>query len=139
MRASEVATQAGVNRQTLRFYEREGLLPSPTRQENGYRDYPPDTVSLVRFIKHAQELGFSLVEARELASLRRAPGQNRLQVRTLAQHKRDDVRQRIRSLHALEKALTDLIESCCRNTAPRCPILEALDDPTIPTLTRRHE
>ena len=52
MRAGEVADRAGVNRQTLRFYEREGLLPDPKRRDNGYRAYPDDTVALVRFIKH---------------------------------------------------------------------------------------
>jgi len=136
MRAGEIAEQAGVNRQTLRFYEREGLLPPPKREGNGYRDYPASTVALVRFIKHAQELGFTLDEARALADLRRAPGPNRLKVRTLAEHKRDDVRQRIRGLQAIERALTELIDTCCHTAAPHCPILEALDDPTLQPLLR---
>jgi len=136
MRPGEIAEQAGVNRQTLRFYEREGLLPSPKREGNGYRDYPVSTVALVRFIKHAQALGFTLDEARALANLRRAPGANRLKVRTLAQHKRDDVRQRIRGLQAIERALTALVDTCCHTDAPRCPILEALDDPTTQPFTR---
>ena len=136
MRAGEIAEQAGVNRQTLRFYEREGLLPSPRREGNGYRDYPASTVALVRFIKHAQELGFTLDEARALASLRRAPGPNRLKVRTLAEHKREDVRQRVRGLQAIERALTELIDTCCHTDAPRCPILEALNDSTTQLLTR---
>ena len=130
MRAGEVADQAGVNRQTLRFYEREGLVPAPTRAENGYRDYSPDTVALVRFIKHAQELGFSLDEARELSSLRRAPGQHRLKARALAERKRVDVRQRIRSLQAIDAALTELIDTCAHTQAPHCPILEVLDRPS---------
>lgn len=129
MRAGEVADRAGVNRQTLRFYEREGLLPDPKRRDNGYRAYPDDTVALVRFIKHAQELGFSLDEARELSGLRRAPGQNRLKARALAEQKREDVRQRIRGLQALDAALSELIDTCCQNQQPRCPILEALDGP----------
>lgn len=138
MRAGEIAAQAGVNRQTLRFYEREGLVPAPRRQDNGYRDYPVSTIALVRFIKHAQELGFTLDEARALADLRRAPGANRLKVRTLAEQKREDVRQRVRGLQAIERALTELIDSCCRSKAPRCPIIEALDDPTLhPLILRR--
>lgn len=139
MRIGEVAAQAGVNRQTLRFYEREGLLPTPTRHGNGYRDYQPDTVRLVRFIKHAQDLGFSLDEARDLANLRKAPGQNRLKVRALAEHKRGDVQARIRGLQAIEGALTELIDTCCHNTAPRCPILDALDRTDTPTLNGRQK
>lgn len=139
MRAGEVAEQAGVNRQTLRFYEREGLLPNPKRQANGYREYPADTVPLVRFIKHAQELGFSLDEARQLAGLRRAPGQNRLKVRALADHKRKDVRARICGLQAIERALTELIDTCCESAAPCCPILEALDGTITPIHSGRQE
>jgi DNA-binding transcriptional MerR regulator len=130
MRAGELADQAGVNRQTLRFYEREGLLPEPMRAGNGYRDYSPDTIALVRFIKQAQQLGFTLDEARELSSLRQAPGRNRLRARALAERKRVDVRQRIRSLQAIDAALTELIETCCGTQAPRCPILEVLESPS---------
>jgi DNA-binding transcriptional MerR regulator len=135
MRAGEVADAAGVNRQTLRFYEREGLLSEPLRAANGYRDYSPDTVVLIRFIKHAQELGFTLEEARELSSLRHAPGQNRLKVRALAERKRVDVRQRVRGLQAIDAALTELIDTCCGTQAPRCPILEVLNRPSS-TLTQ---
>ena len=135
MRAGQVADAAGVNRQTLRFYEREGLLPEPARAGNGYRDYSPDTIALVRFIKHAQELGFTLDEARELSNLRLAPGQNRLKVRALAEQKRVDVRSRIHALQAIDAALTELIDTCCHTRAPRCPILEVLDSPSS-TLTQ---
>jgi MerR family transcriptional regulator, copper efflux regulator len=135
MRIGDVASQAGVNRQTLRFYEREGLLPNPTRAANGYREYPVQTVALVQFIKRAQDLGFSLDEARALSELRHAPGANRLKVRALAEHKREDVRRRIAQLRAVERALTQLIETCYHGEPPRCPILEALTE--TPVTTRR--
>jgi DNA-binding transcriptional MerR regulator len=60
MRTGQVAKLAGVNVETLRFYEREGILPEPPRRVSGYREYPDETVDLIRFIKRAQELGFSL-------------------------------------------------------------------------------
>jgi DNA-binding transcriptional MerR regulator len=132
MRIGTVAAQAQVNEQTLRFYERAGLLPKPARAKNGYRDYPPDTVALVRFIKRAQELGFSLADAGALSELRRAPGRNRLKVRALAQHKLRDVEQKITDLTAIRAALQQLVSSCCANDAPRCPILEAIDGADMP-------
>ena len=70
LRIGQVASLAGVNIQTLRYYERRGLLREPERRHSGYRAYPPDTVALIRFIKRAQELGFSLSEVEELLHLR---------------------------------------------------------------------
>ena len=129
MRIGDVAARAGVNRQTLRFYEREGLLPEPTRRANGYRDYPADVVALVRFIKRAQDLGFSLDEAKTLSDFREATARDRPRVRALAEAKLADVRQRLAQLRALERALAALVTDCCRDNAPRCAILEALADP----------
>jgi MerR family transcriptional regulator, copper efflux regulator len=133
MRIGVVAAQANVNEQTLRFYERAGLLRRPARAKNGYRDYPPDTVALVRFIKRAQELGFSLADAGALGELRRAPGRNRLKVRELAQAKLRDVEQKIADLTAIQNALQQLVSSCCSDDGPGCPILEALaaDTPQV--------
>ncbi|MEO8520192.1 MAG: heavy metal-responsive transcriptional regulator [Acidobacteriota bacterium] len=138
MRIGEVAAEAGVNRQTLRFYEREGLLPDPTRRENGYREYPQDTVALVRFIKRAQDLGFSLDEAKALSELRPSAVRDRPRVRRVAEAKLADVRQRIAQLRAIEQALAGLVTDCCRDATPRCAILDALADFPIPsTPTRR--
>jgi MerR family mercuric resistance operon transcriptional regulator len=72
MRTSELAGQVGVNAETLRYYERRGLLSEPPRTSGGYRDYPPTAVDLLRFIKRAQELGFTLDEVEELLHLDRA-------------------------------------------------------------------
>ena len=129
MRIGAAAAAANVNEQTLRFYERAGLLQRPTRSPNGYRDYPEETVALVRFIKRAQELGFSLEEARSLSSLRSAPGRNRLQVRKLAEHKLADIDQKIADLTAIRAALRELVTSCCETDPPACPISDALAMP----------
>jgi MerR family copper efflux transcriptional regulator len=104
------------------------LLRSPARRANGYRDYPGETVALLRFIRRAQDLGFSLSEARALTDLRASPGTNRLHVRALAKAKMDDVDRRIADLTSIRHALAELVGACCANTAPRCPILESLDN-----------
>jgi DNA-binding transcriptional MerR regulator len=137
MRIGVVASQANVNEQTLRYYERAGLLRTPVRAKNGYRDYPPDTVALVRFIKRAQELGFSLADAGALSEFRRAPGRNRLKVRALAQAKLQDVEQKIADLTAIRNALQQLVGSCCSEDGPGCPILEALAADTPPVSVNR--
>jgi len=125
----QVADQAGVNVQTLRYYERRGLLASPERTDAGRRQYPTETVRLIRFIKRAQDLGFTLKEIEELIALRQTRGQDRSKVRRLAAAKLADVDQKIGRLRAIRKAVSTLIESCaCRGEALECPILEALDD-----------
>jgi Hg(II)-responsive transcriptional regulator len=129
MRIGEVAAQAGVNVQTLRYYERRGLLEEPERRPSGYRVYAPEAVRLVRFIKKAQDLGFTLREVQALLRLRENRPRNRTRVRELAEAKIRDIDEKTRRLRAIRKALTVLTESCaCRGSALECPILEALDD-----------
>lgn len=127
MRIGKVAAEAGVNVQTLRYYERRGLLPEPERGTSGYRAYDPDTVRLVRFIKRAQELGFTLREIEDLLELRQSPRRG-ADVRALAAAKVSDIEHRIRQLRAMRSALWGLVEACdCERGAPTCPIIEALD------------
>ncbi len=98
MRIGEVAAQAGVNVQTLRYYERRGLLEEPERRPSGYRTYAPEAVHLVRFIKKAQGLGFTLREVQELLRLRESRPRNGAQVRRLAETKIQDIDMKIRRL-----------------------------------------
>src|SRR5262249_19001715 len=128
LRIGEVASQAGVNVQTLRFYERRGLLPEPPRRASGYREYAPESVRRVWFIKRAQELGFTLAELEELLRLRDDPGIPCRQVRATAEAKIDDIERRIRRLQAMRAALAALVESCAANREHHCPLLEALDE-----------
>ena len=128
MRIGKVAAAAGVNIQTLRYYERRGLLPEPARSNSGYRAYDPDTVRLVRFIKRAQELGFTLREVEDLIELRQSPRRG-AEVRALAAAKVSDIEHRIQQLRAMRSALGGLVEACdCEGGAPTCPIIEALDE-----------
>ena len=129
LRIGDVAAQAGVNIETLRYYERRGILRSPKRSSAGYREYPVDTVRLIRFIKRAQDLGFTLDEIEELIDLRETTGKRRTKVRELAAAKLRAIDEKIARLHAMREALTPLVDKCaCGADAVACPILEALDD-----------
>jgi Cu(I)-responsive transcriptional regulator len=129
MLIGEAAEQAGVNIQTLRYYERRGLLPRSPRRQSGYRDLPLETVRVVRFIKKAQELGFSLEEVDDLLRLRRDRVRNRRQVRTVAERRLEQVDAKIAQLQRMRAALSQLVRTCEHGTTPECPIIEALDLP----------
>ena len=125
----KVANRAGIGIETVRFYEREGLIAEPPRDESsGYRRYPEDTVARLRFVKKAKELGFSLKEIGELLSLKARPSGSCADVRSRATDKIEDIDQKIAVLQAMRKALTGLVEECSGN-GPRseCPILNALN------------
>lgn len=129
MQIGEVAARAGVNIQTLRYYERRGLLPKPRRRDSGYRTYEPETVQLVRFIRRAKELGFTLSEVSDLIRLRKTDQRRASQVRALATAKLEDIEQKMQRLGAMRQALLGLIEECsCEGRAPACPIIEALNE-----------
>jgi MerR family copper efflux transcriptional regulator len=128
MTIGEVAERGGVNLQTIRYYEREGLLPPPPRLPSGYRVFSEPTVRRVRFIKRAQELGFTLAEIRELLSLRIDHERDRSEVRAIAEAKVADIEEKIRTLSAMKEALVRLTEHCSvHGPASECPILESLD------------
>jgi MerR family mercuric resistance operon transcriptional regulator len=133
MRIGKVAEEASVNIQTLRYYERRGLLPSTHRLASGYREYDPATVSLVRFIKNAQGLGFTLREIGELIELRANHSRSQLEVRDLATKKVSEIDRRIRELGTMKDDLSSLVEKCveeCDLTGLTrdCVILDAMDD-----------
>lgn len=125
---SKVAGEAGVNIETLRYYERQGIIPQPPRTESNYRIYSGDTVRRVRFVKRAQELGFSLKEIRELLSLRAGGTLECAEVRDRATGKIEEISEKIRALEAMREVLQGLVAACSSDGAgPECPILEALD------------
>lgn len=128
LKIGEVAERGGVNLETIRYYEREGILPKPPRLPSGYRMFPESAVSRVRFIKRAQELGFSLSEIKELLSLRIDHERDSGHVKELAQAKIADIEEKIRTLHRMKEVLTDLTDRCtgCGPTS-ECPILASID------------
>ena len=128
LKIGELAEQGRVNLQTIRYYEREGLLPKPPRLASGYRVFSSDAVRRVRFIKRAQELGFSLKEIKELLSIRIDPERDCSGVQKLARAKVTDIEQKIRTLQAMRKVLGKLATACPgRGPLSECPILESFE------------
>ena len=129
MRIGKASREAGVNVQTLRYYERRGLLPKTSRLASGYREYDPATVALVRFIKNAQELGFTLSEISELIELRANRSQTDEDVRQLAMRKIEAIDRRIRQLTQMKDELANLVERCnATRCKPGCVMIDAFDD-----------
>jgi Hg(II)-responsive transcriptional regulator len=139
LRIGEVAGRAGVNVQTVRFYERRGLLPEPPRRACGYREYAPESVRRVRFIKRAQELGFTLAEVEELLRLGEDSRIPCREVRATTEMKIADIEEKMRRLRAMRAALAALIESCVANREHHCPLLEALDEAPVRSRARGAE
>jgi MerR family mercuric resistance operon transcriptional regulator len=120
--------EVGVDLETVRYYERRGLLPKPPRSASGYRLFPTDAARRLRFIRRAQELGFSLKEIRELLSLRASRTTTSRDIRARAEAKIGDIDAKVRSLGSMKKALRKLTSACERCVpVTECPILESLD------------
>lgn len=122
-----LARAAGVNIETVRYYERRGLLPEPPRRDSGYRAYDPGAVDRLRFIRSAQELGFTLDEIGALLALRVDAHATSADVRRHAQDKVADIDRKLAALRQMRAALLHLIDQC-DGTGPTsdCPILDAL-------------
>lgn len=124
-----LARQAQVDVETIRYYERRGLIEQPPRPQSGFRHYPPETAARLRFIKRAQELGFSLEEIGELLSLRVESEATCAEVRERAEAKIADIEARLQDLQRMKQVLKRLVETCeGRGPLSACPILEALED-----------
>lgn len=127
MTIGALARAAGVNVETVRFYQRKGLMPEPDRPQGGIRRYGAAELGRVRFIKSAQRLGFSLDEVADLLSL--DDGTQCQQARERGQKKLDDVRARIADLQRIEVALSDLVQRCgSKRGRVRCPLIDALHE-----------
>lgn len=122
-----LAREADVGVETIRFYQRKGLVAEPERPRRGYRRYPAEVAERIRFIRRAQEIGFSLGEIRELLALRVDPEKSCDDVRRQAEAKIAEVRSKIDDLRRIERALVRLASSC-KGTGPtsECPILDAI-------------
>ena len=133
MTIGELARRAGVNVQTVRYYERRGLLEEPQRRESGYREYAPDALERLRFIRRAQELGFTLTEIGELLALRLDPSTTAADVKARAEEKIQEIDGRLRDLEQIRHALTHLAGRCRGGRGPTgdCPLLEALGPLTM--------
>lgn len=128
MRTKELAERAGVHVETLRYYERRGLLQVPERSTSGYRDYPPDAVRVVRFVKRSQEVGFTLDDVAELLDLADGGPESCEVAQATAAVRMTDLDRRIADLTAMRGALADLVKTCENpRTLRACPLVEALN------------
>ncbi len=122
------AKEAAVGVETIRFYEREGLIENPPRRPSGYRTYPLETVARIRFIRTAKGLGFSLKEIRDLLSMRVDPIGSCREVKAMAESKIADVEERIRALQTIRLSLERLVTACEERQPTReCPILDCIE------------
>lgn len=127
MRTSQVADRAGVNTQTLRYYERRGLLPEPPRSPAGYRDYPVSAVDQLRFVKRAQQLGFTLAEVAGLLELADGGPDSCRRARALAEAQAAALDAKIAGLQRMRASLGELLATCQRPRSGRsCPLTQAI-------------
>lgn len=124
-----LAEAAGVGVETVRFYEREGLIPEPPRSASGYRLYDVDAVRRLRFIRSAKRLGFTLAETKELLELRVTDTAGCDEVAARTRRKVAKVDARLRELRRIRRTLQRLLQACAENEKTgECPILDAIDD-----------
>ncbi len=130
MTIGQVASHAGVNVQTIRYYERRGLIPEPERTPSGYRRYTDEVVRRVGFIKRAQELGFSLSEISDLLKLRVQSATACTAIERRARSKIAVVEEKIADLQRMKRVLGQLVAACeTREHTGDCPILKAMESP----------
>ena len=141
LKTGELAARAGVNRETIRYYERNGLLAKPKRTAASYRPFNFGDLERIIFIKNAQRIGFTLAEIRELLALADGKITRRTEVREIARSRLDTIEAQISGLQRLRSVLRDLMERCeAAKGICTCPILECLGDSTVkPRETTDHE
>jgi MerR family mercuric resistance operon transcriptional regulator len=121
-----VARRTGTNVETIRYYERVGLLPAPARSAGGYRLYGVQHVKRLTFIRRARGLGFSIAEIRRLLKLADERKRPCAEVRVLAEGHLEDVRTKIADLKAMERVLQETVSRCAKGTGSHCPVIDAL-------------
>ncbi len=125
--SGQVADQAGVNKETLRYYERRELIDEPPRDSSNYRQYPVEVVDRIKFIKRAQELGFSLQEIETLLEMTDGELDDQEEILDFAEQKLEDIRRKLEEYRKLEALFSELIEDCrSGDSIHSCPLIEAL-------------
>ncbi|MFQ5453255.1 MAG: MerR family transcriptional regulator [Candidatus Zixiibacteriota bacterium] len=129
LHSGELAKLAGVNKETIRYYEKKGMLNKPKRSLSGYRTFTEDDLNRLVFIKNAQQLGFTLKEIKELLQIADGKFTGCEEVRKIAQNRLDFINTQIESLSKLKTVLKKLIQQCNKTTEiNNCPIIESLSD-----------
>ena len=126
LRRVDLSRATGCNIETIRYYEKIGILPAPPRGENGYRQYDQAHVDRLRFVMRSRELGFTLDEIRSLLGLVDRGAQSCAEVQAVAQGHLETVRARIKDLQRVEKVLSETVSRCSGRDVPECPVMDAL-------------
>ena len=126
MQIGDLSRHAGVNIETIRYYERIGVLPVPARQENGRRSYTEVDARRLGFVRHARELGFDLAAVRALLALQEQPQASCEDASRIAQAQLAEVESRIARLLNLRKELSRMVKECGRGVVDECRVIEAL-------------
>jgi len=125
----QLARQTGVTVETVRFYEKQGLIAAPRRTAAGYRQYPPETVQRLHFIQNAKDVGFTLRDIGELLAMREESGTTCQDIQLRASDKLVEVEQKLRELTRIRNALARLVTKCKAQTVEgECPILAEFDN-----------
>jgi len=136
MNIGQASEQSGVSAKMIRYYESRGLLPAASRRANGYRDYDPQDVAVLQFVRRTRDLGFSLEEVSALLALWGDKKRPSREVKRLAERHIADLEQRIRDMRAVMKTLRDLARHCHGDERSECPILDDLAKPKPPAKRR---
>jgi len=126
LRRIDLARATGCNLETIRYYEKIGVMPEPPRSENGYRNYQPEHLQRLGFVMRARDLGFCLAEVRELLTLVDGGMQTCAQVRTVAQKHLDEVQEKIDALMRVKEVLSSTVARCSGRQIPDCAVIDAL-------------
>ena len=132
MNIGQLARQTQVAIDTIRYYEREQVLPPPRRSPNGYREYGPDDVRRLRFIRRARDLGFAVAEIHDLLDLWRDRSRKSADVKRVAMQHIQDLQRRIQELQQMSDTLQALTACCAGDERPDCPILQGLETADLP-------
>ena len=131
LRIGKVATRSGVSVDTVRYYEERGLIAEPARLASGYRQFAPEVIERIRFIKQAQELGFTLSDVEQLIELRDSPDATCADVRRQAESKLAEIEEKLNALRRITQTLDELVSACNQPRAravEACPIIDAMED-----------
>jgi MerR family transcriptional regulator, mercuric resistance operon regulatory protein len=124
----KLSQQSGVNIETIRYYEKIGVMPAPGRSAGGFRIYGPDHLKRLSFVRRGRQLGFSLDEIRNLLHLVDGHGHTCAEVHALMLSHLAEIRRKIRDLRRLQRAMAEMAARCSGESVPECPIVDALFD-----------
>jgi MerR family transcriptional regulator, mercuric resistance operon regulatory protein len=128
----KLSQQSGVNIETIRYYEKIGVMPAPGRSAGGFRIYEPDHLKRLSFVRRSRQLGFSLDEIRNLLRLVDGHGHTCAEVHALMLSHLAEIRRKIRDLRRLQRAMAEMAARCSGESVPECPIVDALFDAPAP-------